>query len=251
MRPWDLQEMLFYLRLPIETFSLCLCRSRQCDRRLHRRRHTSLPPRSEYPGVEPAGPWQNQHHTGCVCMWGRWECEGVNECEHEVVRVWMRERRYTLATLCHFYANGGWHHPPQTFSGRQHGSTNTNYSDNYRNTIYYTQSATTYNNLWVMWFSNEFYYIITNDVRMMFWRTYLLIQDTCPVIIHLDRELWWNTLHHSHKFVCPHSISTVNLNTCSWERRWLRVVGREKGRRRERGGEVEEERWKEILSLKA
>ena len=75
---------------------------------------------------------------------------------------------------------------------------------------------------------------------MMFWRTYLLIQDTCPVIIHLDRELWWNTLHHSHKFVCPHSISTVNLNTCSWERRWLWVVGREKGRRRERGGEVEE-----------
>ena len=94
--------------------------------------------------------------------------------------------------------------------------------------------------LWVMWFSNECYYIITNDVRMMFWRTYLLIQDTCPVIIHLDRELWWNTLHHSHKFVCPHTISTVNLNTCSWERRWLRVVGREKGRRRERGGEVEE-----------
>lgn len=152
----------------------------------------------------------------------------------------MRERRYTLDTLCHFYANGGWHHPPQTFSRRQHGSTNTNYSDNYRNTIYYTQSATTYNNLWVMWFSNEFYYIITNDVRMMFWRTYLLIQGTCPVIIHLDRELWWNTLHHSHKFVCPHSISTVNLNTCSWERRWLRVVGREKGRRREPGGEVEE-----------
>ena len=150
MSPWDLQETLFYLRLPIETFFLCLCRSRQCDRRLHQRRHTSLPLRSECPGVEPAGPWQNQHHTGCVCI-----CEGGGS-----VRVWVsvsmrwwgceweKEERYTLDTLCHFCANGGWRHPPQTFGS--------NCSDNYCNrqpkTIYYTQSATNYNNLWVVWF---------------------------------------------------------------------------------------------------
>ena len=127
MGTWDLQGTLFYLHQPIETFSLCLCRSRQCDQHLHQRRHTSLPRRSECPGAELAGPWQNQHHTRCVCegvsvkvsMRG-WECKGVRcegEYECECEGVWgcecegvgceKKEQWYIFAILCHFYTNNG------------------------------------------------------------------------------------------------------------------------------------------------